>query len=234
MSENNTGRYLKYAIGEIILVVIGILIALQINNWNQSRLDKKKEQSYLLELKASLESDQLQIQQVLDFNVSKDSIILNFLGIFDSNLSNEQRFKIINANATPFTHYELFIPNYTTWNNFLSAENIDLIHNQELRTLLTEYYSFNYEGSVQERIKIMNRKIVDESYPKFFTKEYTEQSLNLKTDLPPNSEFDLHKNQTFLSDLFGSRYLLNEQNIDLKEFEQEIDHILELINTSLK
>ena len=32
--ENNTSKYLKYAIGEIVLVVIGILIALQINNWN--------------------------------------------------------------------------------------------------------------------------------------------------------------------------------------------------------
>mgnify|MGYP000731225644 CR=1 FL=1 len=37
MSENRTGRYLKYAIGEIILVVIGILIALQINNWNEHK-----------------------------------------------------------------------------------------------------------------------------------------------------------------------------------------------------
>ncbi|MEN2281330.1 DUF6090 family protein [Algoriphagus sp. SE2] len=37
MSENNTSKYVKYAIGEIVLVVIGILIALQINNWNESR-----------------------------------------------------------------------------------------------------------------------------------------------------------------------------------------------------
>ena len=36
MSENKTGKYLKYAIGEIILVVVGILIALQINNWNET------------------------------------------------------------------------------------------------------------------------------------------------------------------------------------------------------
>jgi hypothetical protein len=35
--ENKTGKYFKYAIGEIILVVIGILIALQINNWNEAR-----------------------------------------------------------------------------------------------------------------------------------------------------------------------------------------------------
>ena len=38
-----TGKYFKYAIGEIILVVIGILIALQINNWSEGRKDTKKE-----------------------------------------------------------------------------------------------------------------------------------------------------------------------------------------------
>jgi len=43
MEQNNTGKYLKYAIGEIILVVIGILIALQINNWNEQRKDQIKE-----------------------------------------------------------------------------------------------------------------------------------------------------------------------------------------------
>ena len=40
MSKNKTSKYLKYAIGEILLVVIGILIALQINNWNQNRISK--------------------------------------------------------------------------------------------------------------------------------------------------------------------------------------------------
>ncbi len=37
LDENKTGRYLKYAIGEIVLVMIGILLALQVNNWNQNR-----------------------------------------------------------------------------------------------------------------------------------------------------------------------------------------------------
>ena len=41
LTENKFGRYLIYAIGEIFLVVIGILIALQINNWNNKRIEKK-------------------------------------------------------------------------------------------------------------------------------------------------------------------------------------------------
>ena len=45
--ENKTFKYLKYAIGEIILVVIGILIALAINNYSERKKERKKEQAYL-------------------------------------------------------------------------------------------------------------------------------------------------------------------------------------------
>ena len=54
--ENKTGKYFKYAIGEIVLVVIGILIALQINNWNQGRIEQNKEQTYLSNIKRDLEN----------------------------------------------------------------------------------------------------------------------------------------------------------------------------------
>ena len=51
LMENKTRKYFKYAIGEILLVVIGILIALQINTLNQSRIDKKQETQILKSLK---------------------------------------------------------------------------------------------------------------------------------------------------------------------------------------
>jgi len=57
LMENKNGKYFKYAIGEIVLVVIGILVALQINNWNQTRLDRSFEVTMLSEIKSSLESD---------------------------------------------------------------------------------------------------------------------------------------------------------------------------------
>ena len=51
LSENKLSKYLIYAVGEIILVVIGILIALQVNNWNENRKNDKVEESYLISIK---------------------------------------------------------------------------------------------------------------------------------------------------------------------------------------
>ena len=67
LSEGKTANYLKYAIGEIILVVIGILIALQINNWNNERLNSTKEYTFLKELSKIIESD-------IDYFQKEDSI----------------------------------------------------------------------------------------------------------------------------------------------------------------
>jgi hypothetical protein len=57
MEKNKTGKYLKYAIGEIILVVVGILIALQINNWNEKRIQLAQGQTLMLELIEEIEFD---------------------------------------------------------------------------------------------------------------------------------------------------------------------------------
>jgi hypothetical protein len=57
MEKNKTGKYLKYAIGEIILVVIGILIALSINNWNEEKSKKAKISTYLENLVENLKED---------------------------------------------------------------------------------------------------------------------------------------------------------------------------------
>ena len=55
--ENKVSKYLLYAIGEILLVMIGILLALQVNNWNDKRKTHSQENSYLLRLKSEIKSD---------------------------------------------------------------------------------------------------------------------------------------------------------------------------------
>ncbi|WP_299126384.1 DUF6090 family protein [uncultured Winogradskyella sp.] len=65
LMENKTGKYFKYAIGEIVLVVIGILIALGINNWNQNRLNKIQINGYLSNIVTDLKSDILEYERVI-------------------------------------------------------------------------------------------------------------------------------------------------------------------------
>ena len=65
LSEGKTGKYLKYAIGEIVLVVIGILIALQINNWNEAQKNDRMEAAYYCRLLEDIDQDGAQIDQLI-------------------------------------------------------------------------------------------------------------------------------------------------------------------------
>jgi hypothetical protein len=75
IEENKTGRYFKYAIGEIILVVIGILIALQINNWNENRKLNAQKQQYYQQLLEDLKKDKTYIESTITYF---DSTITNY------------------------------------------------------------------------------------------------------------------------------------------------------------
>ena len=105
LSEGKTGKYLKYAIGEIVLVVIGILIALSINNWNEQRKNQDDVHLSLIQIlndlkqeKLILKADKLSTKKIIDYltNVSKgnhndvqlDSLLINldlYFSFFKSN-----------------------------------------------------------------------------------------------------------------------------------------------------
>ena len=76
MEKNKTGKYLKYAIGEIILVVIGILIALSINNWNEGRKNKILVENYTQNLIEDLTKDSISVSRLI-VNIKNDSTFLN-------------------------------------------------------------------------------------------------------------------------------------------------------------
>jgi len=68
LEKNKTGKYLKYAIGEIVLVVIGILVALSINNWNSKQIEKREEITSYKNIKRQINDDKNVISDIVDYN----------------------------------------------------------------------------------------------------------------------------------------------------------------------
>ena len=77
--ENKTGKYFKYAVGEIVLVVVGILIALQINNWNESKKSINKTEHLLTQIHKELAFNIKKANSVIRSYRSRDSIIYKVL-----------------------------------------------------------------------------------------------------------------------------------------------------------
>lgn len=94
--KGKTGKYLKYAIGEIILVVIGILIALQINNWNEGRKDLAQEQLILM---------QLQREYISNLNQLDEKILMRNEGLVACNMLLNQIDNPQLVNAEEFYNY---------------------------------------------------------------------------------------------------------------------------------
>ena len=103
MEKNKTGKYLKYAIGEIILVVIGILIALQINNWNEKRIQLAQGQVLMLELIEEIKED-----------------------IYTCNWAIKNLETSIEEQETIFKVKDLSSIHLDSLNNFFSAGNVDI------------------------------------------------------------------------------------------------------------
>jgi len=79
MEQNKTAKYFKYAIGEIILVVVGILIALQINNWNENQKQKKQLVAIYTTVAQNLKTDLKNIKVPIEFFETLDSTLTNIL-----------------------------------------------------------------------------------------------------------------------------------------------------------
>jgi len=90
--ENKFSKYLLYAIGEIVLVVIGIIIALQVNNWNNERLDKHKAQLLMNRLITNLQNDQKLMDTMSKYYVVVKKYSINAIDGYNetSSVSDEQ------------------------------------------------------------------------------------------------------------------------------------------------
>lgn len=192
------GKYLKYAIGEVILVMIGILLALQVNNWNELRKQKQTEIAILKGIKADILKDTVD----LNFNIrayksyiKSDSLSINYL--MDRKKYNQQLVEYlersVNADWIIVLHDSRFYQ--------AKLKGLSIISNEILRNQINDLYEFDYKGLVW----------IDNESERFNSKENLNRTLG--------KYFILEKNGPTISKE-GYNKLLNDKHAIFQFFAQ--------------
>jgi hypothetical protein len=144
--EKQFANYLKYAAGEIVLLVIGILLALQVNNWNEDRVDRIKETEYLTYFKEDLQ------RQIIPFDELIGKNTIQIINTEKLEAEFKQKGTFLDIDSMNLRLVKL-LPTYdfpvinTTFQDVNSTGQINLIHNKLLRNQIIEYYQLNDDYS---------------------------------------------------------------------------------------
>ncbi len=229
LEKNKTGKYLKYAIGEIILVVIGILIALQINNWNEILKASKLEQSYYCLLLEDIEQDKEQITSLIEINEKRIEHSNKAIAIIQSeNIDLNVLGKEINLSRRD--GIQSFIPNSSTYEDIKSSGNINTLRDNNIRKSLNQYYRKTQElnGVILTNMGLVISRMTQVAdwfgtgalHPskEVFPKEIQDK---LRTDLPDDISNEI-KSRLY-QDLVFEGLLLRRRSELLKFIEDEVD-----------
>ena len=158
MQSGKTSRYFKYAIGEIILVVIGILIALQINNWNEKRKDVEKQQKLFANLKIDFESRLIELEELL---AAKKQAVTDSEALVE--IINKQQSinpEEINRSLANTTNGFLFNEQFKMLDVLFYTGIINDIKNENLKRQLIEWPQ-KVEEMLEEQ-RVINGSLIDE------------------------------------------------------------------------
>ena len=218
LMENKTGKYFKYAIGEIVLVVIGILIALQINNWNEFNKERESEKIILNEIRDNLLFDLVDFESNITTFQNKVTSSKSILKILESNSE-------YNDSIGYFFYYLKTYPHFSNKSNgynLLESKGLDIIQNDSIRKRVSDLYEDRYQylkTYEKERIDY-NNSLENKVSPYYGTR-------TLSKDIKPKEIIVKGSTNTLLE--FG--FFRNISNYDLLKKDIELHGIVKDIQT---
>lgn len=151
IEKKQMGKYFKYAIGEILLVMIGILLALQVNNWNNNRIEANKEQTILRNLRSDFNDNIKELDRIYDGTVASYTSSLRLLELIkdDKPLDPNEIETLINSIINGFYSLDL---NAASIDEIKNSGSLSTIKDVELRGKISSW-SF-IEADMEDDIEI--------------------------------------------------------------------------------
>ncbi len=226
MEKNKTGKYLKYAIGEIVLVVIGILIALSINNWNTQQNKNKAENVSYANIKRQINDD----KNVISGNIAYNNRYLKQYEFATEIIEENDRNQIdtLGNIALNLTKYSDVNRNSNIYQNLVNSGELNLLTNQEVIERLqrleeTYIYIYIYMNRMEKiQLHVILLGIAAELH---LVMKYSDRSVQI-----PNKLYGYE----FQNHFFSMIGIMNEKNEIYNQAIDEIDVITELIQKELE
>ena len=143
LAQNNLGKYLKYAFGEIVLVVLGILIALSINTWNEDRKQNISEAEFIEGVKQDLIQDRAYIQTIIGLADEKIVVYQQVESDFEE-LYHSDRESLDSLISIYFVPQRTFYPIYGSFQAAVSGNEINNFRNKAFTSAVTQLYNSTY------------------------------------------------------------------------------------------
>ncbi|MBT8205663.1 MAG: hypothetical protein KJO20_09835 [Eudoraea sp.] len=150
LTENKFSKYLLYAIGEIVLVVIGILIALQINNWNQNRIENQIEKRLLLELLANLSLNENKLQYSIAEEYKSIKSIEHVLKVLENRLTYHDSMDYHFGRA----QYSHDVVLSSTAFRSIESRGFDIITSDSLRNAIITLFDNDYGFLISQTVRL--------------------------------------------------------------------------------
>ncbi len=236
LTENKFSKYLIYAIGEIVLVVIGILIALQINNWNERKKERAQEQKYLIEIRKNLEADYAQIESV---DIEYQNIIskIDSLHMFIKNAEPKTTdYKKLFDNFMVVSYIPKFNPQKNGYNNLISAGDINQIQNQELMKKIASHYNYiDYNNQlITETLRGSSARDIHPPIKRLIGKKEFLADLGYEYSTTTISDEFLSKNEELISGLIYKKRWLNIASRNTSSWKAKTNSLIENITTEIE
>jgi hypothetical protein len=215
LGEGKAGKYLKYALGEILLVVIGILIALQINNWNEQRKMGIAEQEFIAGVKGDLARDKEYIKLVVGLARGKMAVYER-LGAEMEELYRDHRAELDSLLGVYFVSQRTFYPISGAFQAAISGNEISSFRNKKFTAAATRLYNSTYA-------RLMDNAEATDNRWYYLIQKYSQ--IRRTGHIP---DMDGKALNEFLNDLFYHYYGLEHYVGNLEEASAEIDDILNI------
>ena len=241
LSENKFGKYLTYAIGEIILVVIGILIALGVNNWNEERKEQRLGDDLLVRIHQDLVKDTIHFRNdIIRNNALREDLKEVLVGLYDG-VDNMEEVKAM-SETWDLMLDQAFSPNDNTYQSMLSSGTLGLIGNQDLKDEILDLYG-EYDQtkvllqSISEwMIGLASNMDANTNFIKFgstVSDIYTTQEMFNESDYAFLNERDSPEFKLFVRALSGVAFYQKVNNGYRSELIKKCDSVLKSIDQEL-